>query len=597
MNQVTIILIHTGSGKLPSQLLETLIIVKKIAKNSRILFLANQINHDAFQNANSSSDINCGEIEFVSVESIPSSDASKRFRQNSTLDQSFRSGFWFNASYRFLLLADYLEFSGVTDVIHIENDYVLYFDPTDKINALRSFSDFAVPLDRVRAIPGIVWIKNESVAKNLAIFMASNPRVDDMDSLGQFCMENVHTFAKPFPTIPHKYAVDKGLDVNLFSQGIELFGGIFDAAAVGQYVGGVHWMNNVNDTTFFINESSDLNLDDFIFSWNVRNGIKIPSITYQNNKTNILGIHAHSKNLEEVSPFNHGVPQIEDVVVTGERIQAFCDLTLSTPSITKFHGRENIETNLLVEFQEDKSGQLLPPNLDMIEKIRGSKVIFVYTHLIPYFNYYIAPRLRKPFILVTHNSDHSVSIVDYQLLNHSYLLAWFSQNCEFNHAKLIPLPIGVQNKQWGAANIKKLVEVGKRIDKEKLLYVNFSNSTHHSRGIAMSVAKSVTGATIETDVPYETYLKNLSKHKFCLCPRGNGIDTHRFWEAQYLDVIPIIISSDWTSSYSELPILILENWESLLELDLEKLYIIISNKKYSRKNLNLSEIGKFFLSC
>jgi hypothetical protein len=159
----------------------------------------------------------------------------------------------------------------------------------------------------------------------------------------------------------------------------------------------------------------------------------------------------------------------------------------------------------------------------------------------------------------------------------------------------MPLPIGMQNKQWGPSNINKLVEVGKKIDKEKLLYVNFSNSTHYSRGIAMSVAKCVTGVTIETDVPHEIYLKNLSTHKFCLCPRGNGIDTHRFWEAQYLDVIPIIISSDWTSSYSEFPILILEKWESLLELDLEKLYIIISNKKHLRKNLNLTEIGKFFL--
>jgi hypothetical protein len=425
--------------------------------------------------------------------------------------------------------------------------------------------------------------------------MASNSQVDDMASLGQFCMKNSHSFAKPFPTIPHKYAVDKSLDVNLFSQGIELFGGIFDAAAVGQYIGGVHWMNDVNDTTFFINESSDLNLDDFMFFWSVRNGNKIPSIKYQNNKTNILGIHAHSKNLEEVSPFNHGVPQEEDVVVTGEKIQAFCDLTLSTPSITKFHGRENIEANLILEFQEDESGQLLPPNLDTIEVVRGSKVIFVYTHLIPYFSYYIAPRLRSPFMLVTHNSDESVSIVDYQLLNHPYLLKWFAQNCEFNHTKLMPLPIGVQNKQWGPSKIKKIIEVGKKIDKDKLLYVNFSNSTHYSRGNAMSVAKRFSGATIESDLSHETYLKNLSTHKFCLCPRGNGIDTHRFWEAQYLDVIPIIISSDWTSSYSEFPILILESWESLLELDLEKLYIIISNKKYLRKNLNLTEIGKNFL--
>lgn len=95
------------------------------------------------------------------------------------------------------------------------------------------------------------------------------------------------------------------------------------------------------------------------------------------------------------------------------------------------------------------------------------------------------------------------------------------------------------------------------------------------------------GATIEFEVNYETYLNNMAQHKFCLCPRGNGIDTHRFWEAQYLGCIPIIVRTEWTAAYADMPILILENWEELSQLDLEKTYIAISSKKYLRRNLNL----------
>jgi hypothetical protein len=147
--------------------------------------------------------------------------------------------------------------------------------------------------------------------------------------------------------------------------------------------------------------------------------------------------------------------------------------------------------------------------------------------------------------------------------------------------------LGLQNKQWGADKIDQLVSVGKRITKTDLVYVNFSVETHSSRLDAMTVLKDLEYVTIEKSVDYLTYLKNLARHKFCICPRGNGIDTHRFWEAQYLDSIPVILLRDWIPAYSELPILILENWAQLKELDLNKIYIYSSNKNYIRSGLNL----------
>jgi len=80
----------------------------------------------------------------------------------------------------------------------------------------------------------------------------------------------------------------------------------------------------------------------------------------------------------------------------------------------------------------------------------------------------------------------------------------------------------------------------------------------------------------------------IAKHKFCLCPRGNGIDTHRFWEAQYLNTIPVILRSDWTQAYSNLPILLVNSWENLMHIDLEKAYIQISSTFHSRDSLKLS---------
>ena len=590
MNQITIILVHAGHGNLPSYIKDTLAITRQVAQKSRIVFLSNEINRDKFNELNQHFQLNGAAIEFVAIEEVPESEISRKFRETSTLDRLFRDGFWFNSSNRFFALADYMLHMGLENVVHIENDYVLYFDPTDKFQAFSTYADFAAPLDRIRAIPGIVWIKNSKIANSLVKFMSENPQLDDMHSVGQFCCGGSDIKSRPLPTLPYSYAKKKGLDIEKYSGGIELFGGIFDAAAIGQYIGGIHWMNNPMDSTFFLNESSDLNLEDFLFSWAVCEGIKSPSLMFEGVKTTVLGVHAHSKNLVGISPFNHGVPGDDQNIITGERIQALCEITISAPSITQFHGRSNIQSIDVIELIEDEQGNFLPPSNEMIQRVSQAKSIFVYTHLIPYFRYFLAPRIDSPFTLVTHNSDHSVTVNDFQLLNHPSLKNWFAQNCEFSHTKLKPLPLGLQNKQWGQEKIGQLVGAAKNISKSKTLYANFSTHTHPSRMAAMQAMTELKYPTIETGVDYETYLKNLAIHKYCLCPRGNGIDTHRFWEAQYLDCIPVILWRDWTMAYSEMPILILDDWSDLNGLDLERIYISITNRKYSRVGLDLRDI-------
>jgi len=50
---------------------------------------------------------------------------------------------------------------------------------------------------------------------------------------------------------------------------------------------------------------------------------------------------------------------------------------------------------------------------------------------------------------------------------------------------------------------------------------------------------------------------------FVLCPQGNGIDTHRVWEALQLGSVPVVRSSPLDSLYGQFPIVILDEWEEL----------------------------------
>jgi len=63
---------------------------------------------------------------------------------------------------------------------------------------------------------------------------------------------------------------------------------------------------------------------------------------------------------------------------------------------------------------------------------------------------------------------------------------------------------------------------------------------------------------------YEKYLKLLSTFQFAICPEGNGLDTHRFWECLYLKTIPICLRNEITIYYQQFfPMVLLDNWSEL----------------------------------
>ena len=65
------------------------------------------------------------------------------------------------------------------------------------------------------------------------------------------------------------------------------------------------------------------------------------------------------------------------------------------------------------------------------------------------------------------------------------------------------------------------------------------------------------------------------EHKFILCPEGNGIDTHRFWETLCLGRIPVVLHNPVNDYFSSLPVVVLDKWEDFdpdcyIDFDFEK---------------------------
>jgi hypothetical protein len=212
--------------------------------------------------------------------------------------------------------------------------------------------------------------------------------------------------------------------------------------------------------------------------------------------------------------------------------------------------------------------------------------LFIYTYALNKFFKYIYPFFKKPYIIVTHNSDKEVGYEYREYLNEDKIKRWYSQNVDYSHKKLISIPIGIANSQWGHGDLNLLNKIRNENNKKTVLvYKNFDIKT------SISNRKPVIDSTI--NIPFtrgrnqEDYFRDISISKFNICPMGNGIDTHRMWESIYLGTIPIVQKCINNSFYRELPILEIDNWNCINEEYLNKEYDEIVNKEYNYKKIDL----------
>jgi hypothetical protein len=245
-------------------------------------------------------------------------------------------------------------------------------------------------------------------------------------------------------------------------------------------------------------------------------------------------------------------------IVKGERLQQLADVYIGYPEDFCFNPL------ILGEHSKHRNIRFINSEYD------NPKVVFCYTHCLYVFAQ-IIKYFKNPFVLITHNSDGIVEDDETtrHLLAQPNIVRWYSQNLIVKHEKLRILPIGMANNQWEHGNTDKIME-NLNATKTKLVYFNFSISTNESKR-RECYNKLCNKLLWEPTVSPQQYHTVLSQYEFCICPEGNGVDTHRFWEALYLKCIPIVVKSshmDILRTQLNVPMVVLNSWD---ELDISKL--------------------------
>ncbi len=232
------------------------------------------------------------------------------------------------------------------------------------------------------------------------------------------------------------------------------------------------------------------------------------------------------------------------------------------------------------------------------DKVEAGDIIFVSNPSIDAFFVRYRPRIKHPFILLTHHCyddgdspTPGPSACHY--LEDANLIAWFTVNPSIVHPKLIPLPLGIPNYFSSIGNTAVYdthIKACAQAVRTKLVYSNFNVATYpHEREFVRNFFADKSFCTTSNSKPQAEYLVDVTQHKFVLSPRGNGLDCYRTWEALLLGSIPVVRSSTLDPLFEGLPVFVIENWQEITEELLEKEYLEIKEK------LNEYNFGKLFM--
>jgi hypothetical protein len=274
-----------------------------------------------------------------------------------------------------------------------------------------------------------------------------------------------------------------------------------------------------------------------------------------------------------------------DLFVTGEKLHKLCDVCIYKKEyVNRYIDKKFCKKIIYIEDN-------LLKNKDIITK---SFSFFVRIDEIDFFEQKILPLINKPFVLVSHNSAYTAGCLDKNLhtkniesqrniLNNKFLVKWYGQNMIPNK-NTVCLPVGLENTY--RKKDYNIIIKNKNNSKDKLLYINFENKTNKDRQKVKELLYKK-GFKSNKKEPYENYIKELSRNKFCISPPGKGFDCIRHWECLYLGTIPIILIDQYkivNTEFNDLPFLFVKDYNEINEKFLNKKYL-----EFKKKNFNLGK--------
>jgi hypothetical protein len=140
-----------GFGKLDELIFK---VAKNISKELGVAFDTTKVDEYANKIKDVNNLINANEMN-----------ESYKFSMKTSLNKSFRNGFWYLTSLRFFYIYEFMKRYNVSNVIHLENDVPIYYN-CDELSSIVDPNFMYIPFDTYRRnIASIMYIPSHEVFK------------------------------------------------------------------------------------------------------------------------------------------------------------------------------------------------------------------------------------------------------------------------------------------------------------------------------------------------------------------------------------------------------------------------------------------------
>ena len=207
------------------------------------------------------------------------------------------------------------------------------------------------------------------------------------------------------------------------------------------------------------------------------------------------------------------------------------------------------------------------PSTFNIGRLKDRNIVYTHTMYVKSL-FKVIEDIQKDFIIISHNSDVNV---DESFKLPANVLKWYTTNVAVNDKRIESIPIGLENIRWFPKLNKKnimLQILGRQKQYRNLVYMNHYVKTNVKKRQSVYDLEKYSWITTDRGINgkyFFNYILNVYNHKYMICPEGNGMDTHRFWECLYMGTTPVVVKSINNKFYNDMPVMYVSDWSELSE--------------------------------
>ena len=225
---ISFVIVHIGKKEFPKHIYDCVGQIRCFHKKNDIYLAVNRsvknMDMDRLNN------LNC---KIVYIETLKKSRKHRKWSWTTRLKK-----FWKYAAERFFVVEEVMESFDLEHVVHLESDNLIYYDWNRLEDELENcYPTLSAPADSdERCVAGVMWINTRSALNDLTNYLCTREAKQMSNEMFMLAKYMKLSETENLPVVSDQRVCGKSAEK--YMKNVEDLQGIFDAAAIGQYIGG-----------------------------------------------------------------------------------------------------------------------------------------------------------------------------------------------------------------------------------------------------------------------------------------------------------------------------------------------------------------------